>query len=162
VAGNWAGRARGYGARIADLDLVRRLVAADHGLATVATRRRDGSIQTSLVNAGGLSDPVTGADAVAFVARSNTAKVANLRRDPYASVTWRAGWEWVTVEGPVTIVGPDDAADGIDADGLRRLLRDVFAAAGGTHDDWDEYDRVMAAERRAAVFVAADRVTSNG
>jgi hypothetical protein len=38
----------------------------------------------------------------------------------------------------------------------------VFKAAGGTHDDWDEYDRVMASERRAAVFIAAQRVYSNG
>jgi hypothetical protein len=42
-----------------------------------------------------------------------------------------------------------------------QLLRDVFAAAGGTHDDWDEYDRVMAAEGRTAVLVAPDRITSN-
>lgn len=32
----------------------------------------------------------------------------------------------------------------------------------GARDDWDEYDRVMAAERRTAVFVTADRVSSNG
>jgi len=37
----------------------------------------------------------------------------------------------------------------------------VFVAAGGTHDDWDEYDRVMAAERRTAVFVHADRISGN-
>jgi hypothetical protein len=35
----------------------------------------------------------------------------------------------------------------------------VFQAAGGGHDDWDEYDRVMARERRCAVFVQANRVT---
>jgi hypothetical protein len=42
------------------------------------------------------------------------------------------------------------------------LLREVFEAAGGQHDDWDEYDRVMAAERRVAVLVRPDRVYSNG
>ena len=36
---------------------------------------------------------------------------------------------------------------------MPQLLRDVFTAAGGVHEDWDEYDRVMAAERRAAVFI---------
>lgn len=31
------------------------------------------------------------------------------------------------------------------------------SAAGGTHEDFDEYDRVMAAERRAAVLVRPTR-----
>ncbi len=41
-------------------------------------------------------------------------------------------------------------ADGtrLDAEGLRLLLRNVFTSAGGQHDDWDEYDRVMAQHRR--------------
>jgi hypothetical protein len=38
------------------------------------------------------------------------------------------------------------------------LLRDIFTAAGGTHDDWDTYDRVMATERRVAVLVEPERV----
>ncbi|MDH5291862.1 MAG: hypothetical protein OEY41_17845, partial [Acidimicrobiia bacterium] len=42
---------------------------------------------------------------------------------------------------------------------LGPLLRAVFAAAGGTHDDWDEFDRVMAAENRIAVFVIPERIT---
>ena len=44
----------------ADLDLVRRLGAADHGLAVIATTRADGSVQASVVNAGVLDHPVTG------------------------------------------------------------------------------------------------------
>lgn len=46
-------------------------------------------------------------------------------------------------------------------DRLPTLLRDVFTAAGGTHDNWREFDRVMAAERRTAVLVHPDRLTSN-
>jgi hypothetical protein len=38
----------------------------------------------------------------------------------------------------------------------------VFTAAGGTHDDWAEYDRAMAAERRTAVFVEPARISGNG
>src|SRR5437879_2496933 len=53
--------------------------------------------------------------------------------------------------------GPDDPLQGIDAERLRLLLREIFTAAGGTHDDWDEYDRVMATERRAAVLVQPER-----
>ena len=43
---------------------------------------------------------------------------------------------------------------------IRLLLREIFTACGGTHDDWDTYDRVMAEERRTAVLVAPERVYS--
>ena len=39
---------------------------------------------------------------------------------------------------------------------------DIFTAAGGTHDDWDEYDRVMAAERRTAIFIHPTKIRGNG
>ena len=45
-----------------------------------------------------------------------------------------------------------------DADQLRLLLREVFTSAGGTHDNWDEYDRVMADERRTAVLITPERL----
>ena len=102
----------------ADLDLVRRLAAADHGLAVFTTTRRDGSVQASLVNAGVLANPVSSLPAVGVVVRADAHKL--------------------------------------------KLLRAIFSAAGGTHDDWDEFDRVMAAERRTAVFVEPVRITSNG
>ena len=41
------------------------------------------------------------------------------------------------------------------------LLRDIFRAAGGSHEDWDEYDRVTAAERRAAVLITPGQVYTN-
>jgi hypothetical protein len=41
------------------------------------------------------------------------------------------------------------------------MLRSIFEAAGGTHDDWDGYDRVMAEERRAAVLITPRRTYSN-
>ena len=76
---------------------------------------------------------------------------------PRTTVVVRAGWRWAAAEGPVEIAGPDDPLPGLSGDGLRTLLRDVFTAAGGTHDDWATYDRVMAEERRAAVLVLPDR-----
>ena len=145
----------------ADLDLVRRLVAADQGLAIVATTRADGTVHTSLVNAGVVDDPLTGEPAVALVARGSAHKVPLLRAAGRAAVTFRAGWEWVAVEGPVTLLGPDDLPDGFDASQVAPLLRDVFTAAGGTHDDWGVYDRVMADERRVAVLVHPARISSN-
>lgn len=143
------------------LDRVRELAAREHGLAVVTTPRIDGTAPASVVNAGVLDHPVTGDPVVAFVARGGARKLANLRARPYATVVFRVGWEWVATEGTTELVGPDDALSGLDPDALPQLLRDVFTAAGGTHDDWDEYDRVMAAECRTAVLVRPTRVYSN-
>jgi PPOX class probable F420-dependent enzyme len=145
---------------MATLDDVTRIGAGDHHLAVVATVRADGSVQASLVNAGVIDHPVTGARVVAFV-NHGARKQANLRARPRATLTFRNGWTWVTVEGPVQLVGPDDPLPGVDGERLRVLLRDIFTAAGGTHDDWDTYDRVMRSERRTAVFVDPARVYSN-
>ena len=41
------------------------------------------------------------------------------------------------------------------------MLRDIFTAAGGTHDDWDAYDRTMLEQHRTAVFVKPSRIYSN-
>ncbi len=145
----------------ADLDLVRRLVSAEHGLVVVATTRPNGTVHTSVVNAGVLSDPVTGNDVVGLVARGDARKLSYLRRSGRAAVVFRSGWEWVSVEGPVRLAGPDDELAGLDPERVPTLLRDIFTAAGGTHDNWDEYDRVMATERRTAVLVTPERITSN-
>ena len=56
-------------------------------------------------------------------------------------------------------IGPDDGTDfGLD---VPEVIRSVFRAAGGTHDDWAEFDRIMATEQRCAVFVGATKVTTN-
>ena len=146
----------------ADLALVRRLAAADQGLAVVTTTRVDGSVHASVVNAGVLDDPITRRPVVGFVARGSAVKLGLLRRSGRATVVFRAGWEWVAIDGPVRLVGPRELPDGFAADRLPQLLRDIFVAAGGTHDDWAEYDRVMAAEARTAVLIEPARVTSNG
>ena len=132
----------------------------DQFLAVVSTGRSDGTIQSSVVNAGVLPDPVSGQDVVAFVTYG-PAKLANLRARSQVTVTFRAGFQWVAIEGTALIAGPDDPLAGIDAERLRLLRREVFTAAGGSHDDWDEYDRVMDAERRAVVLVTPVRVYSN-
>ncbi len=144
-----------------DLTDFGRLVPREHGLIVVSTSRSDGTIQSSVVNAGVLSHPFTGRPAVGFVVRGGTRKLDNLRARPRATVVIRAGWEWAAAEGPVELIGPDDPAPGVDAERLRLLLREIFAAAGGAHDDWDTYDKVMAQERRAAVLLSPDRVYSN-
>lgn len=138
------------------------LAAAESGLAVVSTVRADGTVQASLVNVGLLSHPATGQPVLGFTTYGRV-KLANLRARPQLAITFRNGWQWATVEGRAELVGPDDTQPWLaDADRLRLLLRDVFTAAGGTHDDWDEYDGVMAQERRAVVLIAPTRVYSNG
>ena len=144
-----------------DLTDFARLIPGDHGLCVVSTLRRDGTIQASVVNTGVLGHPVTGRPVAAFVARGGTRKLVNLRARPRATLVVRAGWQWVAAEGPVELAGPDDPLPGVDAERQRLLLREIFSAAGGTHDDWDTYDAVMADERRTAVLVTPDRVYSN-
>ncbi len=143
------------------LDLVRELAAADHGLAVAVTLRRDGTPQASVVNAGVLDHPLRKEPVVAFVARGHTAKLRHLRERPRATLVFRAGWEWVSVEGDTELAGPDDLLEGLDPEEVRLLLRAIFLAAGGRHDDFEEYDRVMAAERRTAVLLHPTRVTTN-
>ncbi|MDV3129759.1 TIGR03618 family F420-dependent PPOX class oxidoreductase [Mycobacterium sp. 21AC1] len=137
------------------------LLSQDHGLCVLSTLRDDGSIQSSVVNAGVMAHPQTGAPVVALVAIGGARKLQHLRTDPRATVVARAGWQWVTVEGTAEIIGPQDPKPDVDAEALRRLLRAIFQAAGGSHDDWDTYDRVMREERRAAVLIAPTRVYSN-
>jgi len=137
-------------------------VDGDSGLATVSLVRADGTPHASVVNAGVLDHPVGGEPVVGFVVRGDSYKLRRLRQHPRAAVTLRVGWRWGGVEGPVDLVGPDDTIDGFDPADVPRLLRDVFIAAGGTHDDWDAYDRVMAEERRTAVLVRPERIVGVG
>jgi PPOX class probable F420-dependent enzyme len=149
--------ARLYPGGMTTLQQVAELVGREHGLAVVSTLRSDATIQSSLVNAGVMDHFQTGAPVVAFVTYGRV-KLANLRARPQVTTTFRAGWQWATVEGRAELVGPDDPHDGVDAERLRMLLREVFVAAGGDHDDWEEYDRVMAQQRRTAVLVTPSRV----
>jgi hypothetical protein len=137
------------------------LVGGDHGLAVVSVARPDGTVASSVVNAGVLSHPVSGVPVVGLVARGDARRLGYLRSAGRATVVLRAGWQWAAAEGPAELAGPDDRLGGIDAERLRVLLRDIFTAAGGSHDDWETYDRVMAEERRAAVLITPDRIYSN-
>ncbi len=142
------------------LDEVMEMAAREQYLAVVATSRADSTIQSSLVNAGVLDHPINGKPALAFVTYG-AAKLRNLRVRPQLAVTFRSSWAWATVEGDAELIGPDDPHPQVDAERLRLMLRDIFTAAGGTHDDWDAYDRTMLEQHRTAVFVKPSRVYSN-
>ncbi|MFD0134871.1 TIGR03618 family F420-dependent PPOX class oxidoreductase [Streptomyces sp. NPDC127159] len=139
------------------LDRFAALAAKESGLVVVSTLRADGTIHASVVNAGLLPHPLTGERALGFVTYGKV-KLTNLRARPQVTVSVRSGWDWVTVEGSVALVGPDDRVVGVDGERLRLLLREVFTAAGGSHEDWDEYDRVMAEQRRTVVLVTPTRI----
>lgn len=132
----------------------------DKYLAVISTLRANGTIQSSLVNAGKLDHPATGKPVLAFVTYGPV-KLANLRARPQVTATFRSGWRWAAIEGQAEIAGPGDPQPWLDDEGLRLLRRAVFIAAGGEHEDWAEYDRVMAEQRRAAVLIDPTRVYSN-
>jgi len=146
---------------VTDLSIFTELVPLDHGLCVISTLRDDGRVHSSVVNAGVLEHPLNGEQVVGLVTIGGSRKLRNLRADRRATIVARAGWRWATVEGDAEIIGPDDPHPGVDGDALRSLLRDIFRAAGGVHDDWDTYDRVMADERRAAVLITPQRVYTN-
>jgi hypothetical protein len=144
---------------VTDIDDVRRLVGQDHGLAVVAVSRQDGTVGSSVVNAGVIEHPVSGEQVLAFVSGAQSRRLDRLRSG--RPVTFRSAWNWVSVEGRAEIIGPDDPHPQVHAAGLSGLLRDIFASAGGTHEDWAAYDAAMAEEQRAAVLIQPDRIYSN-
>jgi hypothetical protein len=112
-----------------------------------------------VVSAGVTDDPIDGSAGVAAVVAGGSRKLRLLREVGRATLVFKSGWDWIAVSGPARLVGPDDGTElGLD---VPETIRSVFRAAGGTHEDWDEFDRVMAAERRCAVFVRAERIASN-
>jgi PPOX class probable F420-dependent enzyme len=133
------------------------LLREGRGLASVAVLRSDATIHSSLVNVAVLANPHTGEPSVGFVTYG-AVKLRNLRLRPQSTVTIVSGSKWVTVEGAAELIGPDDQPSWFDLSLLPELLREVFIAAGGSHDDWDTYDHVMAEQRRVAVFVAPRRI----
>ena len=144
-----------------DIDEVRDYLTAENGLGIVSTTQTDGRVLSSVANFGVLSHPITGADCVAMVSLGGAARLAHIRRGSEVTIAIRRDWNWRSVTGPADIIGPDDPREGMDAEALRLLLRGVFQAAGGTHEDYDEHDRVMVEEGRAAVLVAPRRILGN-
>ncbi|HET7523068.1 MAG TPA: hypothetical protein VFJ79_02880, partial [Acidimicrobiales bacterium] len=93
---------------------------------------------------------------VGIVVGGGARKLGHLRASGRATIVFAHGARWVAVDGPVRIVEADEGTERVAP-----ILRSVYTAAGGTHDDWDEFDRAMADEGRCAVLVAVHRITTN-
>ena len=131
-------------------DRVREFLAQNHQ-AVLTTFRGNGAAQMSIITVGAYRD------GVAFTTTAGRAKLANLVREPRCSllVSKQDWWGYVVLQGQAKVL----ASDNTDAAELRQVLRDVYrAAAAMEHPDWDEYDRAMVRDRRAAVVVVPDHV----
>ena len=144
-----------------DLSTVKQYLSTDTGLAVISTTQADGRVLSSLVNCGLIDHPVDGQPRVAMVSGGSAARLGHVRRGSQVTVAVTRGWNWVGVTGPAELIGPADPSSELDSEATRLLLREIFQAAGGTHDDFDEFDRAMAEDGRTAVLVSPDRIIGN-
>jgi PPOX class probable F420-dependent enzyme len=118
---------------------------ASHTNGTLATLRRDGRPQLSVVTYAWYPDDA-GREIVRISTVDGRAKVANLRRDPRASflVSDGSGWSYAVVEGTVEL-SPVAAVH--DDETVEELIR-VYRDASGEHPDWADYRRAMVDDQR--------------
>ena len=113
---------------------------AEHNQGVLVTLRGDGRPQLSNIYYGL-------AGGVFSISVTDTrAKVANLRRDPRASL-WVPGedfFQYVVFEGDVTL--SDVAASPSDA--VADELVELYRSIEGEHDDWASYRRSMVDDHR--------------
>ncbi|MDG1844909.1 MAG: hypothetical protein P8J01_00790 [Acidimicrobiales bacterium] len=140
---------------------VQRFLGLENGLATVSTAQKNGGILSSVVNCGVLPHPITQKLCVAFVSAGNAARLKHIERGSQVTIAIRREWKWVSVSSKAHLFGPEHLPENFDRKKLRILLRNVFISAGGTHDNFEEYDKVMASEKRVVVCVPVERIRGN-
>ena len=143
------------------LSEVKQYLSTDAGLAVISTTQKDGRVLSSLVNCGVIEHPVTGDPRVAMVSGGSAARLGHVRRGSHVTVAVTRGWNWVGVTGPAELFGPAETNAAFDDEALRLLIRQIYQAAGGTHDDWDEFDRAMVVDARTAVLIEPARIIGN-
>ena len=126
-------------------------VVRERKLGILATIKRDGRPQLSNINYH--FDPDRELVRVSVV--DGRAKVANLRRDPRASlmVSSPDGWSYTVLEGTVTFSAVTTAPD----DEAMAELIEVYRLIAGEHPDWDDYRRAMIADHRLVARLHVDR-----
>jgi PPOX class probable F420-dependent enzyme len=136
-----------------DTDLL--ALAASRNVGALATIKRDGRPQLSNVNftldPGAEGGPLVRASVV-----DGLAKVANLRRDPRASlmVTTPDGWSYAVLEGSVELSPVARAKDDATVEELVDVYRRV---RGEDHPDWEDYRRAMVQDRRHVLRLRVGR-----
>lgn len=128
-------------------DDAREFIRSNHRCVLI-TRRQDGRIQSSPVTAG-----LDAEGRVVISTREASAKVKNLRRDPWATVLFMNDdffGAWVQVEGPAEVVSLPDAME---------LLVEYYRDIAGEHPDWDEYRHAMTVQGRVIVRIAIEGAT---
>ena len=146
---------------MSDIEIFSNYLLEETGLVTVSTTQVDGRVLSSVVNCGMIEHPLTGDTCVAFVSGSKAARLKHIDRGSQVTITARRGWAWSSVTGPADLIRPEQVPESIDKEQMRLLLREVFHAAGGVHDDLEEYDRAMVQEGRVVVCVTPERVLGN-
>ena len=139
-----------------DLDPSLLSLAAEHHLGSLAALKRDGRPQLSVVNYA--FDPTDQDGPLVRVSVvDGRAKVANLRRDPRASllVTSGDGWSYAVLEGDAELSPVARSEDDATVDELVELYRTI---RGEDHPDWDEYRAAMVADRRLVLRLRVTRV----
>jgi PPOX class probable F420-dependent enzyme len=88
-------------------------------------------------------------DEVRVSVTDDRVKTRNLRRDPRAGlfVAGDSPWEWVVVEGDVSL----SPTAGTPGDATCQALRAIYRSVQGPHPDWAEFDRAMVGEGRLAL-----------
>jgi PPOX class probable F420-dependent enzyme len=128
-----------------ELDAARDFIRQNHR-AILATNRKDGRPQLSPVVC-----TVDGDGCIVVSTRETAMKVANLRRDPSASLcVFNDGFfgDWIQVDGRAEVVSLPDAMNG---------LVDYYRSISGEHPDWDDYRAAMTRDRRVLVRVELAR-----
>jgi len=129
-----------------ELDDARQFIR-EHHRAVLATRRRDGSPQMSIVACN-----VDDEGRVVVSTRETAVKAKNVRRDPRVSICilpddgWRG--QWIQVDGSATVLSLPEAME---------PLVDYYRTTAGEHPDWDDYRAAMERERRVLIRVDVER-----
>jgi len=129
-----------------DLDEARAFIR-EHHRAIMATRRRDGSPQMSIVACNVDDD-----GRVVVSTRETAVKTRNVRRDSRVSICslpddgWRG--RWIQVDGHAEVLSLPDAME---------PLVEYYRSTAGEHPDWDDYRAAMERERRVLIRVTIER-----
>ena len=131
-------------------------LAGSRNVGALATLKRDGRPQLSNVNFT-LDPTADGGPLVRASVVDGRAKVANLRRDPRASlmVTTPDGWSYAVLEGSV---GFSPVARAEDDPTVRELVEVYRLVRGEDHPDWADYRRAMVQDRRLVLRLRVGRV----